>query len=134
MTLFDATMARLERALDLRAARHRVIAANLANEETPGYRARDLRFREAFAAARGATPASRLAATHARHLTADGPAGGPVAPVVESPAGEPGPDANTVNLERELAKLADNALHYQAVASIVALRFQQLLAAIREVR
>jgi flagellar basal-body rod protein FlgB len=134
MTLFDATMARLERALDLRAARHRVIAANLANEETPGYRAKDLRFREAFAAARRATPASRLAVTHARHLTAVGPAGGPDAPVVESPAGETGVDANTVNLERELAKLADNALHYQAVAAIVAMRFQQLLAAIREVR
>lgn len=134
MTLFDATMARLERALDLRVARHQVIAANLANEETPGYRAKDLRFREAFAAAQQGTPPTRLAATHGRHLVPPGLAGAPGGAAVESAAGETGPDANTVNLERELTKLADNALHYQAVASIVAMRFQQLLAAIRDVR
>ena len=39
MTIFDRTMQLLERSLDLRGARQQVIAANIANEETPKYRA-----------------------------------------------------------------------------------------------
>ena len=38
MTIFDRTMQLLNRTMDLRQARQRVIASNIANEETPGYR------------------------------------------------------------------------------------------------
>lgn len=132
MKVFDSTMTRLEQVLDLRAARHKVIAANIANEETPGYRAKDLPFGEALASALRGEPAGRVVLTHVRHLeprsTGAGPAG---VRLTEVPAGEAGADANTVHLEFELAKMADNAMNYNAAATIIALRFQQLLAAIR---
>ena len=49
MTIFDRTMQLLSRSLDLRGARQQVIAANIANEETPKYRAKDLNFGQALA-------------------------------------------------------------------------------------
>ena len=51
MELLDNTMQLLHRSLDLRSARQRVIASNLANEETPGYRANDLQFAQQLQAA-----------------------------------------------------------------------------------
>ena len=57
MTIFDRTMRLLERTLDLRSTRQRVIASNIANEETPRYRATDLKFTDALAHAnRGRCP------------------------------------------------------------------------------
>ena len=51
MTIFDRTMQLLHRTLDLRQARQRVIASNIANEETPGYRATELNFQDSLQAA-----------------------------------------------------------------------------------
>ncbi|WP_447973795.1 flagellar basal body rod protein FlgB [Nitrospira sp. Kam-Ns4a] len=135
MTLFDRTMTMLERVLDIRAARHQVIASNIANEETPGYRAKELPFREMLMAVLHGTPASQLRITHPRHL-----GGHPsltsltAAHLVTAPEGSAGLDANTVSLDRELANLTENTMQYQAAATILAMRFQQVLAAIREAR
>ena len=54
MTIFDHTMQLVHRTLDLRQARQRVIASNIANEETPGYRATDLNFLDSLQSASGA--------------------------------------------------------------------------------
>ncbi|WP_447972066.1 flagellar basal body rod protein FlgB [Nitrospira sp. Kam-Ns4a] len=135
MKLFDRTILLLERALDLRAARHQVIASNIANEETPGYRAKELPFREALAAAVRGEPAGRLLATHPRHfLLGRGGSGSVGARLTDASAGASGLDANTVNLEVEMAKLTDNVMQYNAAAAVVAMRLQQLLTAIREAR
>ena len=47
-TFFDRTISVLENALDFRAERHRHLASNLANAETPGYRPTDIKFEEAL--------------------------------------------------------------------------------------
>ncbi|MEW6246999.1 MAG: flagellar basal body rod protein FlgB [Nitrospirota bacterium] len=135
MTIFDKTMDLIERTLDLRGARHRVIASNVANEETPGYRAKDLHFQDALAAAaRGRLPVT-LAVTHASHI---GPQGDGLSRVTgrlaEVPSGDLPLDANSVNLELEMAKLSDNAMHYNTAATILAQRFRQLMSAIRDAR
>ncbi len=135
MTIFDKTMQLLERSLDLRGARQRVIASNIANEETPRYRATDLNFTDALAAAqRGKLPIT-LASTHAQHI---GPKGTALQRVVghieEVPAGDLPLDANTVNIELEMAKMSDNAMQYNTAATIIAMRFRQLLSAIRDGR
>jgi flagellar basal-body rod protein FlgB len=59
MTIFDRTIRLLERSLDLRSARQRVIASNLANEETPGYRASELTFMDQLQSAHKAGCRSR---------------------------------------------------------------------------
>lgn len=136
MTIFDRTMQLLERTLDLRTARQRVIASNLANEETPGYRATELNFLDQLRSAYHGRPPVVLAATNARHF-------GLVRPqrfetvsgrLSQVPVGDLPLDGNSVNLELEMAKLTDNVLQYNAAATILAKKFQGLLSAIREGR
>jgi flagellar basal-body rod protein FlgB len=133
MTIFDRTMTLLAQVLDLRAARHRIIASNIANEETPGYRAKELDFQEALASAVRKPSGGGLLTTHVRHIgyRADQTIQGRV---VEVPASELPLDANSVNLEFEMAKLADNGLKYNTAATIMAFRFRQLAEALRNLR
>jgi flagellar basal-body rod protein FlgB len=136
MTIFDRTMQLLQRSLDLRSARQRVISSNLANEETPGYRASELNFMDQLRSAhRGRAPIV-LAATQARHFGVHGPQGmqAVTGRLSEVPAGDLPLDANSVNLELEMAKLSDNAMQYNAAATIIAKKFHGLLNAIREGR
>jgi flagellar basal-body rod protein FlgB len=136
MRIFDQTMSLLEKALDLRGSRHQVIAANIANEETPGYRAKELRFLDTLASAVHGRDGVALRVTDIRHLGPRGENGiarvaGKLADV---PTGDLPLDANSVNLELEMAKLSDNAMHYSTASQIVALRYRQLLSAIRDSR
>ncbi len=135
MTIFDRTMQLLERSLDLRGARQQVIAANIANEETPKYRATDLNFGQALAnAQRGKLPIT-LVSTNQNHI---GPKGTGYQQVVgrieEVPAGDMPLDSNSVNIELEMAKMSDNAQQYNTAAAIISMRFRQLMTAIREGR
>lgn len=135
MTIFDRTMQLLERSLDLRGARQQVIAANIANEETPQYRAKDLNFGQALAnAQQGKLPIS-LVSTQQQHI---GPKGSGFRRVQgnieEVPAGDLPLDANSVNIELEMAKMSDNAQQYNTAATIIAMKFKGLLNVIREGR
>lgn len=111
----DATLDALQAALAWRALRHELIAANLANAETPGYARLDVAgFRAALAAVlqpRGLSPA----ATRPGHLAGRMAARGPQ--VYAEPAAMR-PDGNGVDLERELAELARNALEYAALTRL----------------
>lgn len=135
MTIFDRTIQLLGRSLDLRGARQQIIQANIANEETPKYRAKDLNFGQALAdAQRGKLPVT-LASTDPRHI-------GPkdrgyqqvTARIEEVPAGDLPLDANTVNIELEMAKMSDNAQQYNTAAAILSMKFRGLLSAVREGR
>ena len=135
MTIFDRTMRLLERTLDLRSARQRVIASNLANEETPGYRANDLQFAQQLQAAHQGRFPLTMAVTQHQHIGLRGQGYQTVTgKLAEVPAGDLPLDANSVNLELEMAKSSDNAMQYNAAASITAQRFRQLLSAIRDAR
>jgi len=135
MTIFDKTMGLIERTLDMRSTRQRMISSNIANEETPGYRAKDLHFQEALSkAAQGRIPVVPVS-THAQHIGPRGDSFGLVTGrVAEVPAGDLPLDANSVNMELELAKLSDNAMQYNSAATIMAIRMRQLLSAIRDAR
>jgi flagellar basal-body rod protein FlgB len=132
MTIFDHTMQLVQRTLDLRQARQRVIASNIANEETPGYRATDLNFMDSLQAAHRGRGSVTLAVTQSHHI---GPRGNPVQQVMGKlspvPTGDLPLDANSVNIELEMAKMSDNAMQYSSAASIMAIRLRQLLGAIR---
>ncbi len=136
MTIFDRTMRLLERTLDLRSARQRVIASNLANEETPGYRASELNFMDQLHSAHKGRPPIVLAATQSRHFGLHGPQGVQTVTgkLSEVPAGDLPLDANSVNLELEMAKLSENVMQYNAATTILAARFRGLLSAIRDAR
>ena len=135
MTIFDRTMQMVHRTLDLRQAKHRVIISNIANEDTPGYRATDFNFLDSLQAAQKGQGPVTLAVTQGHHI---GPRGEGFPQVVgklsDVPAGDLPLDANSVNIELEMAKMSDNASRYNSAASIMAIRFRHLMGAIREGR
>ncbi|MCC7485354.1 MAG: flagellar basal body rod protein FlgB [Burkholderiales bacterium] len=120
-------------ALDLRARRQEVLASNIANADTPGYKARDVDFRRELAAALSGAPRgaeARLVRTSARHLGAGGPGGGAQALLFRVPA-QASVDGNTVEMDAERARFAENALHYEASVTLLNMQIRKLLAAIQ---
>lgn len=111
------------RALDYHLERANVLAGNLANIDTPGYRPRELvRPEPAHASTRLA-----LAVTSAAHVTAPGAASASdAAQVVEEGVASPGNDENAVSLEHELSKMSANQLRYDGAARLVQLQLGQL--------
>lgn len=132
--LFGKHMLLLERSLDFRTQRHNLLASNVANVETPGYQARDLMFERALGAAMKAHEAGPLTVTHPRHM--DGRHAAPLERVEPELIHSGNPvgslDGNTVDLEREMAKLAENQLSYQVLTRLMSSKFQGLRTAIRE--
>jgi flagellar basal-body rod protein FlgB len=119
-------------ALKIRAQRTEVLARNIANADTPGFKARDIDFRAALAQAGGADSAVTLRTTSARHLaTADGTAGASESPNLKyrMPLA-PALDGNTVDVQLEQAAFAENTVGYQATLSFLSARFRSLMTAI----
>lgn len=120
--MLDAGIAPLANHLKHKAARNSAIAANIANIDTPGYKAVDVSFKSALENA-GVT----MARTNSRHLTPDGfPAGFDVVEI----GGDPRRDGNDVNIDHEMVKLAQNQLEYRFLARSMARRFNKLREAI----
>lgn len=122
-----------EHALDIRGAIHDVIAANVANEETPGYRAMDLPFKAALDAAVNGRGSLSLNGTDDQHLGTAG-ANNPSFLQVITQRGGGGLDGNTVNLEQQLTEMAENSVLYMAVAQFLSGRFDGWRDAIDEGR
>lgn len=115
-------------ALALRARRAEVLAANLANADTPGYKARDLDFASVLSGAQGERIG--LAATVRGHLSGEAAAAGSGALLYRVPL-QPSIDGNTVDTQTEYAEFARNALQYQASLSFLNGRIRTLMTAIR---
>ncbi len=114
-------------ALRLRARRMEVLASNLANADTPNYKARDFDVERLL---RGETkPKVPLRTTHAGHLSlaADSQNGRLLYRVPQQAA----LDGNTVEEHIEQAKFAENALRYQASLRFVNGKFAGLLTALK---
>jgi flagellar basal-body rod protein FlgB len=124
-------------ALRLASRRTELLAANLANADTPGFKARDIDFREAMASAgqtqAGAGPRLGLKRTDGQHLGTGAPDGTvgaadgvlkyrvPLAPAL---------DGNTVDTQLEQAAFAENAVRYQATLTLLNMRLRGLMTAI----
>ncbi|MCK8782766.1 flagellar basal body rod protein FlgB [Roseomonas sp. NAR14] len=94
-----------ERRLQYLDRRQQVLARNVANADTPGYRAQDLQPFAALLAASGRSGGATLTRTSARHLEG-GRDGEPLA-VNDADAAERSPDGNTVTLDRQAIKVAE---------------------------
>jgi flagellar basal-body rod protein FlgB len=120
-------------ALDVRARRTELIANNLANADTPGYKARDIDFRQAMARAAGETPASgvHLSTTQAGHIGGAASADATTSPDLKfrTPLA-PALDGNTVDTQLEQSAFAENAVRYQATLTFLNNKFRGLLTAI----
>ena len=123
-----------EQALVARARRAELLASNLANADTPGYKARDVSFENLLAATRsetgGAPGGDQLAATHGRHLADDSQLMPGVAVQYRNPT-QPSLDGNTVDTQVEQTAFLENALAYQTTLTFLEQRIAGIRLAIR---
>lgn len=121
-------------ALSLRAERQKVIASNIANADTPGYKALDFDFARTLGAATAARTSShdttRVSATSARHMSTLQAFGDAAVRMQYRQVGQPSLDANTVDMDVEQAKFADNAVRYEASLRFLNGQIRTLLSAI----
>ena len=111
---FDPLIGGLRTVLDLRLQQHALTASNLANADTPGFKAKVIDFQKVLAEA--VHGAGELRTTDPRHLQPGGADLHDDPPVLEI---EPPPwalDGNSVLPERETARLTENSMMYDAVA------------------
>lgn len=117
-------------ALKLRSQRTEMIANNLANADTPGFKARDLDFKSALAAAGSKDTSMSLATTRTGHIA--------VNDVQSALSGQqlyrvplaPSLDGNTVDAQLEQSAFAENAVRYQASLNFLSSKFRALMTAI----
>lgn len=120
-------------ALKLSAKRNEMIAANIANADTPNYKARDLDFKTALASSSAANHNLQLrhtADSNSKHITLESQSGGVVARTLYRVPLAPSLDGNTVDAQVEQANFAENTIHYQASLSFVSGKFRSLMTAI----
>jgi flagellar basal-body rod protein FlgB len=106
--MLDRVAGQLERYMDLLSARQKLVASNIANADTPGYRTQDIDFQSEFQNAAGlphAMPVGGLAVKN---------------------------DGNDVSLDREARLLAENALRFQLASQLLRTQIQAVRSAIQE--
>lgn len=118
-----------EAALHVQAKRSEVIASNLANADTPGYRARDIDFKAVLSEYQDPRHAAALQTTHGNHI------GGGNSPLNPDPLfripTQPAIDGNTVDSQVEKANFMENALQYQTTLRFIDGSIKTLRTAIR---
>ena len=132
------------KALVLRAERQKVIASNIANADTPGYSGRDINFKEAMTAAVGGTslslqprpPSSGTSSgsTNSRHIAlqpSTASLGAGQARLDYTVQTQPAMDGNSVDMDRERASFADNAVRYEATLRFINGSSRTILSAIQ---
>jgi len=134
IAMFDKTVSFLSRALDVMSLRHQIIASNVANQDTPNYKATDIKFHEELESALKANGTMAIQKTDPKHIAP----GDPYAAVASGnifmrPDGA-GYDGNNVNAELEMATMAKNTIMYDASAQIVSSKLKALSSAIRDSR
>lgn len=115
-------------AMQLQSQRKSILAANIANADTPGFKARDIDF--AAVLRQNGSDGSGLRMTHVRHLDINGGLAGQSRLLYRVPS-QPAQDGNTVDVQREQAAFAENAVRFQASIEFLNSRISGLLTAIR---
>jgi flagellar basal-body rod protein FlgB len=128
---FDKALGIHEQALGFRAKRAEVLANNIANADTPNYKARDLDF-SAVLAAQNETKGGSFALnmTNNRHIEAEGLGNGDESLLYRTPM-QASIDQNTVDAQLEQSAYAENSVNFQASFTLLNSKFKGLISALR---
>lgn len=119
-------------ALSLRGARQELLASNIANADTPNFKARDINFASALQnALAGTSPKLALTQTAAVHSSGNTDSTLMGAPALFRKPLQPSADGNTVDMDIERAQFADNALRYEASVKFISEDIKLVLQAIQ---
>ena len=116
-------------ALRVRSQRASLLAANLANADTPNYKARDIDFKHVMQRATAQVPSVRIKRTDPRHLTLPGTA--PSLDIKYRAPQQASLDGNTVDAQVERSQFAENAIHYQAGLRFINGKISGMIKALR---
>ena len=120
----------MSKALNLHAHRQQLLAGNIANADTPGYKAVDIDFTRALKSAIGSSQPVSMNTTAPGHLQPKG--GNPLgAQTLYRQSAQPSIDGNTVDMDVERTQFIDNALRYQFALDRVSSKFKTLELALR---
>lgn len=128
---FDSALGNHDKALILRSHRAELLASNIANSDTPGYKARDIDFKSALenAQASKSQGGNELKVTHSNHIQmSSAPAG---AETLYRVPNQSSLDGNTVDTQMEKSAFAENALRYQASITFLDGKFKGIMSALK---
>ncbi|MEY4564415.1 MAG: hypothetical protein RLZZ618_3692 [Pseudomonadota bacterium] len=119
-------------ALSLRSERQRLLSSNIANADTPGYKARDMNFSQALREATGqAKGAPGLTGSAPGHIVSTVSGARAEANLEYAQASQTNLDGNSVDMDRERANFADNSVRYEATLRFINSTVRTSLDAIR---
>ncbi len=133
---FESALGIHQKALEVRVQRAEVLANNLANADTPGFKARDIDFKAVLGGVQAGQQGEQLAmaTTNGKHLPHGGNSGvsgsGPDELLYRVPS-QPSVDGNTVDTQEEVAEFTKNTMQYQASFQFLNGKFKSLNNAIR---
>ncbi|MEH6578107.1 MAG: flagellar basal body rod protein FlgB [Amphritea sp.] len=126
---FDNALGIHEQAVNVRVRRAELLANNIANSDTPNYKARDLDFQSILQGAQSGKSLP-MTVTHQEHnssiVNPDF-----AAELMYRIPNQPSVDGNTVNLQEEMARYTENAIDYQASFTFLDKKFKGLMGAIK---
>lgn len=126
-----------QKALALRQQRQEVLATNIANADTPNYKARDIDFSATLRQAMGQggglprLPDTSLTLTSPRHIPAKAHTSAPADELYRVPL-QPSLDGNTVDMDVERVQFADNTTRYQTDLQVLNQRIKYMLSALQQ--
>ena len=118
-----------EVALGVRAYRQQLIASNIANADTPGYKAVDIDFQEALRVARSIanTPLLKLSATASGHISGQAQFSAPPYPLKYHTPSQASADGNTVEMDVERSKFAENSMMWEFARDRVSSHYKHMM-------
>lgn len=118
--LFDKTIGALNTSLDMRLLRNNITSSNIANAETPNYKAKKLDFENELARALDLDGTGKMETDAPQHYNnGASPISRVEADVYDNPEGVTNNDGNNVDMEREMSTLAENTVMYKAAVELI---------------
>ena len=129
--IFGGTISLLQKSLNVRSAQHQVLSSNVANADTPNYKAFEVAVDEELRKLGTGKPRIQLARTQSSHLPVDRAEADRVT-LKNAPAPELSlrADGNTVDLDRAMGELSENTIKYKTSAQLITSKFRGLKNAI----
>jgi flagellar basal-body rod protein FlgB len=129
--IFDQTISVLQKSLNVRSSQHQVLSSNVANADTPNYKAFEVAVDEEMQKLGTGKPRIQLARTQSRHLPV-ARAGADRVSLRSSPAPPLSlrADGNTVDLDRSMGELSGNTIKYKTSAQLISMKLKGLKNAI----
>ncbi|PTN11799.1 flagellar basal body rod protein FlgB [Nitrosomonas aestuarii] len=128
----DKTVNFHQQALSLRAARQEILASNIANADTPQFKAKDIDFSSVLQETLSSkAKATTLTTTSSMHISTNKGNGISNNTLYRVPL-QPSADGNTVDMDSERTRFADNSIKYDASLTFISGQFRNLMSAIQE--